>query len=86
VKEALGKLHAEGFVHGDVRDANILVDSNSLEGDVKIHIIDWDWAGHAGEVRYPPGINRFTMERLEGAQTSQLIAKEHDLEMVDYIR
>jgi hypothetical protein len=86
VEEALGKLHAEGFVHGDVRDANILVDSNSLEGDVKIRIVDWDWAGRAGEVRYPAGINRFTVKRPEGAQTRKLIAKEHDLEMVDYLR
>ena len=44
VKKTLQVLHDAGFVHGDLRDTNILIDIESLESDdVKIHIVDFDW-------------------------------------------
>jgi tRNA A-37 threonylcarbamoyl transferase component Bud32 len=48
VRKVVEELHAEGFVHGDVRDTNILIDRRLLgdTDDVKIHLIDFhDWAG-----------------------------------------
>ena len=35
VEEVVSGLHAEGFVHGDIRDANLLIDRESLGKEVK---------------------------------------------------
>ncbi|KAG5727061.1 hypothetical protein E4T56_gene20301 [Termitomyces sp. T112] len=58
VKSIVQTLHQNGFVHGDIRAANLLIDPASLKSDdVQVHLIDFDWAGRAGEVRYPIGLN-----------------------------
>lgn len=47
ISEAVHKLHDAGFVHGDIRLCNVLVDcrmSTSEDGS-RIHFIDFDWAG-----------------------------------------
>lgn len=46
------ELHNEGYVHGDLRECNVMVDD---EGKVKV--IDFDWAAKLGEGRYPKDIN-----------------------------
>lgn len=50
-KEELQKLvqsfHDAGFVHGDLREPNILCDGDKLK------LIDYDWGGVVGEARYP---------------------------------
>jgi len=59
-------LHDSGMVHGDIRNTNILVDPESLDsGDVKVHFIDFDWAGKIGGAKYPNGLNRKTVRRPE---------------------
>ncbi|VDC02970.1 unnamed protein product [Peniophora sp. CBMAI 1063] len=45
---AIDVLRREGLVHGDLRAPNIMVDQ-----DKKLKIIDFDWAGKDGQVRYP---------------------------------
>ncbi|KAF7321360.1 hypothetical protein MKEN_00656200 [Mycena kentingensis (nom. inval.)] len=40
-------LAAKGIVHGDLRDANIMVSDESLR------LVDWDWSGQAEVDRYP---------------------------------
>ena len=52
LRMAIETLHAKGFVHGDLREPNVLV---TKEADVKI--IDFDWCGKVGEARYPSNIN-----------------------------
>ncbi|KAJ7248586.1 hypothetical protein B0H12DRAFT_716442 [Mycena haematopus] len=52
-RQALRQLHASGFVHGDVRDINLLVHKSTS----KIMLVDWDWAGACGSVWYPSTIN-----------------------------
>ncbi|KAJ3915179.1 hypothetical protein F5877DRAFT_82091 [Lentinula edodes] len=42
----------EGFVHGDLRAANIFVDGERQN----IMVIDYDWAGRNKEVTYPPDV------------------------------
>jgi serine/threonine protein kinase len=62
---ALHVLHAQGWVHGDVSPANILVD----EADVLL--IDYDLAGRAGEISPSPGtIPYCTPERRAGAPSA----------------
>jgi len=46
---ALHVLHAQGWVHGDVSPANILVD------EAEVLLIDYDLAGRVGEVPTSPG-------------------------------
>jgi len=76
-------LHEGGFVHGDIRDTNLLVDHGSLVSeDVKVHLIDFDWAGHLGEAKDPIGINCKTVKRPEEVKGGELITKEHDYDMV----
>ena len=86
VSSIIQTLHKGGFVHGDIRDTNLLIDRASLTSDnVKIHLIDFDWAGFIGEARYPVEINCETLRRPEGVKGSELITEQHDHEMISYL-
>jgi RIO-like serine/threonine protein kinase len=86
VENVVRALHQEGFVHGDIRDTNILVDPETLgSDDVAIHIVDLDWAGQIGEARYPLGINTTTVKRPAGVRSGELITPQHDLDMISYL-
>ncbi len=79
-------LHEGGFVHGDIRDVNLLIDLASLASDdVTVHLIDFDWAGCVGETKYPIGINCDTVRRPEGVKGGELTTEQHDDEMVSYL-
>ena len=49
LKYAASKLKNSGYVHGELRPQNILWDKENE----RIYIIDFDWAGLAGEAMYP---------------------------------
>ena len=51
LRKAVKLLHSHDFVHGDLRGPNML-----LVGD-KVLLLDFDWCGKRGEVRYPTDIN-----------------------------
>ncbi|CAG8606856.1 1131_t:CDS:2, partial [Paraglomus occultum] len=82
VKETAVKMHRKGFVHGDLRDVNILYHCQQARDRVDILFIDWDWAGKEGEARYPPTMNP-KISRHQNAVAHQLIWKEHDDHMLD---
>jgi Phosphotransferase enzyme family len=48
-------LRANNLVHGDLRGNNVLCHMDT--DDVKIGVIDWDWAGRSGTARYPLTLN-----------------------------
>ncbi|KIK74259.1 hypothetical protein PAXRUDRAFT_791416, partial [Paxillus rubicundulus Ve08.2h10] len=73
IRKKLKDLHNGGFVHGDIRDTNILVNNNG-----KFMIVDFDWAGKINEARYPPYVNREDIWRPDGAIDGQIILTEHD--------
>ncbi|TFK33280.1 hypothetical protein BDQ12DRAFT_615533 [Crucibulum laeve] len=78
LKGAISYLHSEGFVFGDLRQPNIMIS----EG--KVMLIDFDWAGKEGEVRYPVALSKsITWPR--GVEGLELIEKQHDLDMIDDI-
>lgn len=89
VTMVLKEFHDQGFVHGDIRGLNLLVDCDSLAPndakDVRIHLVDFDWAGKAGEAKYPIGINTETVKRPDGVGGGVLITREHDEIMVRYM-
>jgi serine/threonine protein kinase len=86
VKSIVETLHEGGFVHGDIRDANLLIDEASLtSNDVAVHLIDFDWAGCTGEAKYPMGTNCKTVRRPAGVKGGEVVTEQHDVEMVSYL-
>ena len=75
-------MHKQGFVHGDLRDLNILFRCQVAYDRVDILFIDWDWAGKAGEVKYPSMLNP-KITRHQNAVARQPIRKEHDDHMLE---
>lgn len=82
VYDLIQGLHTAGYVHGDLRDINMFVAIDQREPLFKL--IDFDWAGKTGEVRYPANVNRADAMRPEGAIDGELIKTAHDMEMLGY--
>jgi hypothetical protein len=54
------------------------------EGKPGVMMIDFEWLGRIGEVRYPMYVNQEPeLCRPEGAVDGELILAEHDVEMLD---
>ncbi|KAJ3912694.1 hypothetical protein F5877DRAFT_53654 [Lentinula edodes] len=72
----------EGFVHGDLRAANIFVDGERQN----IMVIDYDWAGRTKEVMYPPDV-RSSIEvwRPHAELSLRAIETEHDWQMLEHL-
>jgi len=79
--EQLKTLHARHLVHGDIRDTNILVKDNKTH----LMLIDFEWAGVEGVVRYPPYVNYTDIERPNDARDGLPIKAAHDLAMLKTI-
>ena len=79
LKEVLVQMHQRGFVHGDVRNVNVMVTNGPT---VEVMLVDFDWAGKIGEARYPMNINREDVYRPDDAVDSAHILAEHDLLML----
>ena len=85
IREELADLHQKGLVHGDIRDANVMVkvDDNTVGSNFKL--VDFDWSGTIGEVKYPASVNRKTVWRPAGAKDGLEILADHDMQMLDYM-
>ena len=79
LREAAKRLHDNGYVHGDIRGPNvILVDEKNLK------VIDFDWSGREGSVRYPVDVNLSSdIEWHEDVRRLGRIMKEHDEHLVE---
>ncbi|KAJ7207200.1 hypothetical protein GGX14DRAFT_456552 [Mycena pura] len=53
MKSLADAFHAQGYVHGDLRTANILACHGWEQDLTKLSLVDFDWGGLAGEARYP---------------------------------
>jgi tRNA A-37 threonylcarbamoyl transferase component Bud32 len=82
VREKVTSLHQAGFVHGDIRSTNIMVKTNGSPG---IMLVDFDWAGVIGEVRYPMNVNNVDIKRPDGAHDNELVMAQHDMLMIDFM-
>lgn len=78
----LGSFHSAGFVHGDIRDTNIMV---SKSDETRFMIVDFDWAGRTQEARYPVGVNYIDIERPQEARDGNEILPDHDVVMLEGI-
>ncbi|KAI6035738.1 hypothetical protein EDC04DRAFT_3033829 [Pisolithus marmoratus] len=79
IRMKLAEFHKEGFVHGNIQDTNIMV---SKSDNTQFRIIDFDWAGIAGEVKYLAFLNP-EVRRPEGASDRKPILVEHDDAMLN---
>jgi hypothetical protein len=84
---AVTTLHQGNFVHGDIRDVYLMVrDEWNLDGgEINLKLIDFDWAGPVGTTRYPANVNYDQIKRPEGAWDRQLITKDHNIAMVEFL-
>lgn len=83
VKSAIAQLHGGGFVHGDVRNTNVMVKET---GGLDFMLVDFDWAGRAGKVNYPKFLNPDPrIGRPAAAQDCTPILTEHDDHMFNYL-
>lgn len=82
IKANLVKLHQAGYVHGDIRNTNVMVRKDGSNG---IMLIDFDWAGEIGHARYPADVNRKDIMRPDGARDGATILADHDMYMLDHL-
>ena len=83
VQRAVKLMHDNDMVHDDIRLGNILM-AKAGEGDdigARVKIVDFDWAGVEGTVRYPLHLSE-TISWPAGVADYALILAEHDDEMV----
>jgi len=59
VGQCLRQFHQAGFVHGDIRDTNIMVKTLNQGGfnDGSFLVVDYDSCGEMEQVRYPLNLN-----------------------------
>ena len=74
--ELMKSFHDQGWVHGDLRDANILCDGE------KLILVDFDFGGKAEEVSYP--MARLQQELYAPCYTSGdlIIRKKNDIQVL----
>ena len=77
IQHALRLLHDHGLVFGDLRPPNVMI---TEENTVKL--IDFDWAGEAGQVKYPHLLSP-AVTWPKDAGPLDPISIEHDLEMLE---
>jgi hypothetical protein len=73
-----------GNVHGDLRQGNILIQTDGAGEVSGVTFLDFDWAGKAGTARYPMSINIKEWEKrgFKGEMAGSLISPEHDKSMI----
>jgi serine/threonine protein kinase len=76
VRRALDLLHARSMVFGDLRPPNVMVTTAN-----KVNLIDFDWAGEYGQVKYPCLISP-SVSWPAGVEALGLIEYAHDNEML----
>ena len=78
----LVELHQANFVHGDIRDVNVMV---RKDGKLGLMLVDFDWSGIIDEARYPINVNKVDLWRPDDVSDGLLIKSDHDLAMLDRI-
>ncbi|KAL4255883.1 hypothetical protein AB1N83_011384 [Pleurotus pulmonarius] len=78
LRDAVKALHEHALVFGDLRDANVLVDTRGNP-----YLIDFDWSGAEGTVRYPLDLNTAGIDWAEGVRPGAKIRREHDVDMLE---
>lgn len=91
LRKVLDILERNGFVHGDMRANNIMIQvksnqptpSATKENGVNLKLIDFDWAGKTGEVHYPAHRNDDIEDIEWPSAAGTAIVTGHDRMLVD---
>jgi hypothetical protein len=78
----ISQLHQSGYGHGDLRPTNILVSKSDAKHYM---LVDFDWAGTLGVVRYPMNVNRVGIWRPDDVVDEAPILAKHDLSMLQHM-
>ncbi|KAG8924840.1 hypothetical protein FRC02_010152 [Tulasnella sp. 418] len=74
IESAINMLHDEGWVFGDLRPVNVMINKNK-----GIYLVDFDWCGRHSEARYPECINiSGAIKWHKDVKPVSLMKKEHD--------
>ncbi|KAI0041392.1 hypothetical protein FA95DRAFT_1641868 [Auriscalpium vulgare] len=77
LRAAVDAMHARGHVHGDLRRPNVMI----TEAHGNVQVVDFDWAGESGRVRYPAHLRSGAF--CPGVETDALIEQAHDDAMLE---
>ncbi|KAF4565722.1 hypothetical protein EYR36_002300 [Pleurotus pulmonarius] len=80
LRTALANLHAQSYVFGDLRSANVLVDTKRHP-----YLIDFDWSGIDGTVYYPCDLDLEGIKWANGVEGGGPIIRRHDEEMLQIL-
>ena len=72
LQDLVKSFHAENFVHGDLRDTNIICD------DERFFLIDFDWGGKLGEACYPVKFYELNPELVQGRSSNNMLITAED--------
>ena len=75
LKSLVHDFHDKGWVHGDLRDANMIVGNTNPE---QIMLVDFNWSGKDGEVQYPAQCMHKELDMSGGDLGDLRIMKDHD--------
>jgi serine/threonine protein kinase len=73
-QQMLDVIHTNGYVHGDFRANNILME----EGSGRLFVVDFDWSGKIGDCKYPVLLNRVDLVWPDDAAMFKPILPDHD--------
>jgi len=87
IRRVVEVLHNGGFVHGDIRNVNMVMRHpwGTEEKAQNVFLLDFDWAGRTGNTKYPPNLNVQSVKRHDEAKDGATITEEHDWAMVNCI-
>jgi RIO-like serine/threonine protein kinase len=75
--EIISLMRDNEFVHGDFRSSNVLGVLNNGEFQGQVVVLDFDWSGKHGVVRYPNQMSK-EIQWPQGCQPGALLDYTHD--------
>jgi serine/threonine protein kinase len=87
IRDGITTIHDAGYVYGDLRRPNVMI-ASTVDGNDDadlgklVRFIDFDWAGKAGDARYPLHLSS-AICKTAGTSEYELITKEHDIKMLN---
>ena len=80
LQKIIAALDEKKYVHGDLRSNNIMIRTDVMDKSVELKVVDFDWAGKAGQVYYPAERN----EEIQWPdEAGGPIEQDHDSKMVN---
>ena len=72
-------MHQKHMVHDNILDTNVMVDTANNQ----FRLLDFDWAGNVGEVKYPQFVNtQPELRRPEDVEDGKVILPDNDVDSI----